>query len=100
MPAFPTLTEQELDDLISYVIHLSIRGETEFATMSKAMQPTEVDPDFLGPELEWLFDKNLMFVLYNWGVAAENPIPIPPSHTTSDDDRLLSALFGSSAKLG
>lgn len=94
MPAFPTLSEKELDDLVGYVIHLSMRGETEFATMSKAMQPTEEDPDFTGVELRWLFQQNLMFVLYNWMVAAENPIPIPPAHTRTDDDRLLSALRG------
>jgi mono/diheme cytochrome c family protein len=94
MPAFATLTEQELDDVVSYVIHLSIRGETEFATMAKAIQPTEDDPDFAGPELEWLFDQNLLFTLFNWGIAAKNPIPIPPSHTQSDDDRLLSAFRG------
>ena len=34
--AFPTLTDTELDDLVSYVIHLSLRGETEFATMTRA----------------------------------------------------------------
>jgi len=60
----------------------------------KAMQPTEDDPDFAGPELQWLFDQNLMFVLYNWGIAAKNPIPIPPAHTQSDDERLLSAFRG------
>jgi mono/diheme cytochrome c family protein len=95
MPAFTTLTEQELDDVVSYVIHLSVRGETEYATMSRAMQPSEVDPDFSGgPELQWLFDQSLIHVLLNWGIAAENPIPIPPAHTHTDDDRLISALRG------
>src|SRR5262245_28357818 len=75
MPALPTLSEQELDGLVSYVIHLGVRGETEFATMAKAMDPDESDPDFTGQELVWLFDKNLLAVLYNWGVAAKNPIP-------------------------
>jgi mono/diheme cytochrome c family protein len=94
MPAFPSLSEGELDDLVSYVIHLSVRGETEFATLAKAMQPTEDDPDFAGPELTWLFDRNLMNVLHNWGVAAKCPIPVPPEFTPTDDDRLLSAVRG------
>lgn len=94
MPAFTSLTDAELDDVVSYVIHLSIRGETEFATMTRAMQPGEDDPDFAGPELEWLFDQSLMHVLDNWGIASANPIPIPPSHTRTDDDRLLSAIRG------
>ena len=94
MPAFPHLQDEEIHDLVSYVIHLSIRGETEFTTMAKAMQPTEEDPDFEGAELDALFVKNLMNVLYNWGVAARYPIPIPPHHIHNEDDRLLSALRG------
>jgi mono/diheme cytochrome c family protein len=94
MPAFSTLSEQDLDDLASYVIHLSIRGETEFATMAKAMQPGDSDPDFNGPELDWLFLRNLLDVLNNWWLAARSPIPIPPDHTRTDDDRLLSAMRG------
>jgi mono/diheme cytochrome c family protein len=33
MPAFNLLTDTELNQLISYVIHLSLRGEVEFDTM-------------------------------------------------------------------
>ncbi len=63
MPAFSTLLEEELEDLISYVIHLSIRGETEFSTMRPIME----DPDIVGPELEWLFVQNFLSVVDNWG---------------------------------
>ncbi|MCS7022833.1 MAG: cytochrome c [Gemmataceae bacterium] len=94
MPAFPHLSDEEIEALVSYVIHLSIRGETEFATMARAMQPTEEDPDFEGPELDALFVKNLVDVLYNWGAAAQHPIPIPPHYLRNEDDRLLSALRG------
>lgn len=94
MPAFPSLSDAELEDLVSYVIHLSVRGETEFATMNKAMQPTEEDPDFVGPELRWLYYQNLMWTLGNWAIAENNPIAIPPEHIRSEDDRLLSALRG------
>jgi mono/diheme cytochrome c family protein len=94
MPAFSTLSEAELDDVVSYVIHLSIRGETEFATMTKAMQPGEEDPDYVGQELEWLFDQNLMWVLGNWEIAQRSPIPIPPENTPTDGDRLASAARG------
>jgi len=94
MPAFTSLSDAEVDDLVSYVIHLAIRGETEFLTIIRAMQPTEDDPDFTGPELTWLFDQNLMFVLYNWGLAAKSAITIPPEYTHTDNDRLLSAFRG------
>ncbi len=33
MPAFNTLSKEELDQMVSYVIHLSLRGEVEFNTM-------------------------------------------------------------------
>jgi len=94
MPAFPSLSEGELDDLVSYVIHLAIRGETEFATLAKAMQPTEDDPEFSGPELAWLFEQNLIWVLYNWGVAARSAIPIPPEFVATPEERLESAFRG------
>jgi len=94
MPAFPALADSELDDLISYVIHLSVRGETEFATLSKTVLPGEEDPEFAGPELEWLFNQNLLFVLSNWGTAARSAIKVPPENTTTDADRLESAFRG------
>jgi mono/diheme cytochrome c family protein len=94
MPAFPTLTDAEVDDLVSYVIHLAVRGETEFATMNKAMNPTEEDPTFEGMELRWLFDQNLMWVLHNWSLAQDNPIPIPPENTPNAAARLASATRG------
>ena len=94
MPAFSTLTESELDDLVSYVIHLSVRGETEFVTMAKLMQPADDDPEFDGLALEWLFLQNMMAVLENWALAARSPIPIPPERAVTDDDRLLSAFYG------
>jgi mono/diheme cytochrome c family protein len=94
MPAFSSLTDQEVEDVVSYVIHLSVRGEVEFATIAKAIQPTEVDPLFTGEELDWLFVQYQLFVLYNWGVAAKHPIPIPPEDTPTELDRLQSAVRG------
>ena len=94
MPPFSNLPEQEISDVVSYVIHLSIRGETECATLAPVIKPDENDPDFNGPELELLFYKNLLEVLNNWGIAAKNPIPIPPERTETDEDRFVSALRG------
>jgi mono/diheme cytochrome c family protein len=42
MPAFNLLPAEDLEDLVSYVIHLSLRGETEFQVMSQLLQG---DPD-------------------------------------------------------
>ncbi len=97
MPAFPTLTEAELDDVVSYVIHLSVRGETEFATLAKVTNVgklTEDDPNYTGPELDWLFIQNELWVLVNWDIAAKHPIPIPPDPASSESERLKSAVRG------
>lgn len=97
MPAFPTLSTQELEDVVSYVIHLSIRGETEFATLAKIINVgklTEDDPDFFGGELDWLLLQNYLWVLINWGIAAQNPIPIPPEPFKGDEERIDSAIRG------
>lgn len=39
MPQFGALKEEEVQAVISYVIHLSIRGETEYEVMKKAADP-------------------------------------------------------------
>jgi mono/diheme cytochrome c family protein len=38
MPSFGLLPEQDLEQLVSYVIHLSIRGEVEFDTLKTLLQ--------------------------------------------------------------
>ncbi|MBY0457263.1 MAG: cytochrome c, partial [Gemmataceae bacterium] len=96
MPSFPTLSASELEDVVSYVVHLSVRGEVEFATTVKAARPTfddDADPVADG-DLDWLFVQHLLAVLGNWGVAAKNPIPIPPEKPLTEKERLDSAVRG------
>jgi mono/diheme cytochrome c family protein len=97
MPAFPQLTEQEVGDAVSYVIHLAVRGETEFGTLAKIANVgklTENDPDFNGGELDWLFVQNFVWVLYNWGAAERHAIPVPPNPVKSESERLAAAVRG------
>jgi len=94
MPPLPNIAEGDLDDLIAYVIHLSVRGETEFEVMAKAMKPGEDDPEFTGKELEKLFAQKLLTVLGNWHKAAESPIPVPPENCPTEADRIESAARG------
>lgn len=97
MPAFPHLSARDVDDVVSYVIHLAVRGETEFATLAKITNVgklTENDPDFTGGELDWLFVQNLVWVLYNWGAAERHPIPIPPDPAATEGERLAAAVRG------
>jgi mono/diheme cytochrome c family protein len=45
MPSFALLSEQELEQLITYVIHLSIRGEVEYWTMNQILIDPKGFPD-------------------------------------------------------
>ena len=45
MPSFALLTDKELDQLISYVIHLSLRGQAEEATMTALLRKEELQVD-------------------------------------------------------
>jgi mono/diheme cytochrome c family protein len=94
MPAFPTLSEQELDDVVSYVVHLSVRGETELAAMAKMIKPADDDPIFTGLEIDWLLLQQEVFVLLNWKLAADHPLPVPPDPAANEQERLKSAVRG------
>jgi mono/diheme cytochrome c family protein len=43
MPSFGLLEEHEKEEVISYIIHLSVRGETEMSTMSPLLQKAELE---------------------------------------------------------
>ncbi|WP_082839219.1 c-type cytochrome [Gemmata sp. SH-PL17] len=94
MPSFAALTEAEIEDVVSYVIHLSIRGETEFATLVKAIKPGGDDPIAEGGELDWLFLQHQLAVLINWGIAAKSPIPVPTEKSMTETERIQSAIRG------
>lgn len=94
MPAFPSLSPQDVEDVVSYVIHLSVRGEVEIASMAKMIKPGDDDPLFTGGEVDWLFLQNEIWVLSNWALAAKSPIPIPPEPFRTEPERLKSAVRG------
>ena len=97
MPPFPNIPDRDLDDLLAYVVHLSVRGETEFEVLRRAIKPREDDPEFTGKELAALFAYNLLTVLGNWRKAAESPIPVPPENCPTEADRVASAVRGFAA---
>jgi mono/diheme cytochrome c family protein len=94
MPSFATLPEQDVQDVVSYVIHLSVRGETEYASMAKLIKPGENDPLFIGGEIDWLVMSSGLEVLSNWDVASKAVIPIPPDLSAGESERLKSAVRG------
>jgi mono/diheme cytochrome c family protein len=102
MPPFPNIPDRDLDALIAYVTHLSVRGETEFEVMLRVMKPREDDPPsegFTGKELEKLFASRLLTALAYWHKAAEAPVPVPPENCPTEADRVESAVRGHRAFL-
>jgi mono/diheme cytochrome c family protein len=105
MPPFPQFSEQDLDDLAGYVMHLSIRGECEFGLISRTINlekdPQETDPlEFTKEFGEQVLVHKLLYTLGNWKRAEDSPIPIPPENVPREADRLLSAVRGHKAFLG
>ena len=104
MPPFPQFSEGELDDLTGYVMHLSIRGESEFEVIGRiinmAKNPRDDDPDFSREFAEQLLAQKVLTTLGNWKRAGDNAIPIPPENAPREADRLLSAARGHKAFLG
>ncbi len=94
MPAFPALSDREVEDAVSYVIHLSVRGEVELACMTKMIKPGDDDPLYTGGEIDWLFVQSELWVLVNWGIAAKHPIPIPAEPFAVGTERIDSAVRG------
>lgn len=98
MPPFAHLSAAEVDDLATYVVHLSVRGEAEYDWIAKVIQitkdPGEVDPEYTRGYGEQLLAQRLLIALGNWGRAEANVIPVPPEHTPTQADRLASAARG------
>lgn len=100
MPPFPHLTDQELDDLTGYVIHLSARGEAEFDTIRRVIglltNPRDDDPAYSPRFLEQAFSRQLLQAVGDWGKAQEPEarITVPPEESATEGDRIDSALRG------
>ena len=74
---FGVLPDEELNQLASYVMHLSIRGETEFNTLAevKSLQTSGVDAD-----LDEIIPAKYQDIVQLWmDSAAEDAINTPPS---------------------
>jgi mono/diheme cytochrome c family protein len=97
MPAFNTLEDEEIDRLVSYVIHLSIRGEVEYRTIPVLVKEGRLESDYFLPEGEGPADeakrqemvRNIQIadhvmnataaILDEWGKAARSGIaPVLP----------------------
>jgi mono/diheme cytochrome c family protein len=76
MPSFALLAEKELDQVVSYVIHLSIRGEVEYDTMRNILTNNGKD-NLEGGEIDEHCESRLKLFLTGWAnsVKPEEPAP-------------------------
>jgi mono/diheme cytochrome c family protein len=83
MPSFGLLPNQEIEDLVSYVIHLSMRGQLEFNLMRDLLSGTGADQSF-----EDKASDNLQFILKGWNQADQFLIrPEAGALASSAEDR-------------
>ncbi len=96
MPSFGLLKEEELEALVSYVIHLSIRGQLEVVVMKDILMD---DPDLGDPEsISKRIDENMDVSNDNsipgsWKAAEANVI-IPENPFPSKEERKASVQRG------
>jgi mono/diheme cytochrome c family protein len=81
MPSFFVLSTNDLNYLASYVIHLSIRGETEYETIRNVLEP---NAEAGVAELARLLIKK---VAKNWFDSNKKPIDVPPYPFLESNDK-------------
>ncbi len=101
MPSFVGLTPTEVEAVISYVTHLSIRGESEYRTMRMVLNDTGNFNDTISGEVVTQFTNTCR----NWIKSEKNPIIPDPDPYTTDEKKLEAAangytLFTADAKAG
>jgi mono/diheme cytochrome c family protein len=109
MPSFGLLPPDQIEKLISYVTHLSLRGETEYATMVDQLKDPNKKPvivlrsDLQNPTVRQALEDNLALAASRW-VAAQKPDaaiqPVPYPYGDTDDALLESAARGAKLFLG
>jgi mono/diheme cytochrome c family protein len=96
MPSFGLLKQEELDALVSYVIHLSMRGQLEFQVMKEIlMDDSELaEPDGISKRIEDYMDvSNEASIPGSWK-AAETNVIVPEATFPSKEERKASVQRG------
>ncbi len=91
MPSFALLARTELEDVVSYVIHLSIRGKVEFDTISKTFSyDAKAETFSLDTEspLEDRMEGFLNKVVQDWYDSQDSKKAIEPGPYPYDDNDL------------
>jgi len=95
MPSFGLLKEEDLQDLISYVIHLSIRGECEFDTLRLLLEGESLAGDTVAGQV----DESLAKRVKQWHTATNNQIKPKSDPAYKDDENLRQAAVDRGYKL-
>lgn len=93
MPAFAALGSDAIDSLVSYVIHLSIRGECEYQWLKLAADKTKADE--VAPERAMFeLSDTLKKLLPVWERSNRTPIEIADDPYQTPGERLTAAARG------
>jgi len=74
MPSFVLLPDSEIDLLVSYVMHLSIRGEVEYESFKRY----DVDQQIFTPELKQFIEPLTKIIANKWIESQAREIKIAP----------------------
>ncbi len=96
MPAFPTFSDADIQAIVSYVIHLSLRGEVEYRFLRIAADKkiAEEDPDGDPEALPEFATKQLDRLLKLWKKCNEKTLTIDEDPYSTLDSKLEAASRG------
>lgn len=88
MPSFALLPAGELEALVSYVLHLSLRGEVEFDTLKILLDKAQGRESLTGKDITKHTTTRLGVYLYQWAKATteSGATPVFPPKASDPDD--------------
>lgn len=87
MPSFKQLGERDVDLLIGYVIHLSLRGEAEMSTMRKILNKDALEGDSISGNVQSVLSDSLKL----WARSSKEILEPTPYPYNDEDKEALNA---------
>lgn len=84
MPSFGLEAPDHLEELVSYVMHLSLRGEVEFDTLKTLLENGNKESALEGGEVAGHITTRVAEAVKRWADSAEK-VNQPPAYTVKDD---------------
>jgi mono/diheme cytochrome c family protein len=90
MPAFGLLPEKDLEEIVSYVMHLSIRGQVEYDTMKILLTSgkSNLEKESVREHVYYLS----ALILCQWADASQKGPNTPPAYKPGGDDELKASI--------